>query len=242
MANSSDPFGEIFSFHLAHVPLLKLPSFLLCPLYKQKISGLKHSESFFTMNLGEPIMAAPRYNFKTVAFFAWWDQESALSDFLGQPAHKFLEDGWHVRMKLYRRWGEVAELKNATVTPELATPDKPVVAVTLARLNILETRRFIKWGRPVESQVRDHKGNNLALAAIRPLNTFSTFSVWKNESEMLNMVSGRNKLNDGDSHKLAMQERVRKDFHHEFTTMRFVPFKEVGVWNGKSNYTLAQLE
>lgn len=187
-------------------------------------------------------MAAPRYNFKTVAFFAWWNHESALSDFLERPAHKFLNDGWHVRMKLYRRWGEVAELKDATVTPELAMPNRPVVAVTLARLNILETRRFVRWGRPVESQVRDHKGNNLALAAIRPLNTFSTFSIWKNESEMLNMVSGRNKLSDGDSHKLAMQERVRKDFHHEFTTMRFVPFKEIGVWNGKSNYTLATLE
>lgn len=71
MANSSDFSREIFSFHLAHVPLVRLPSFLQRPLYKQKISGLKHSESFFTMNLGKPIMAAPRYNLRTVAFFAW---------------------------------------------------------------------------------------------------------------------------------------------------------------------------
>jgi hypothetical protein len=183
-------------------------------------------------------MGTPRYNFKSVALLGWWNQESSLSAFLEQPAHKFLADGWHVRMKLYRKWGEISELKNAVVGPELATPDRPVVAVTLARLNLLETRRFIKWGRPVESQVRDHQGQNLALAAIRPLNTFSTFSVWKNESEMINMVNGKNKLRDGDSHKLAMQERVRKDFHHEFTTMRFVPFKEFGQWNGRSNYTL----
>ncbi len=187
-------------------------------------------------------MAPPRYNLKTVAFFAWWNEESSLSDFLKQPAHKFLEDGWHVRMRLYRRWGEVAELKKAIVIPDLATPDKPLVAVTLARLNILETRRFMRWGRPVESQVRAHNGKNLALAALRPLRTFSTFSIWKNESEMLNMVSGKTKLGDGDSHKLAMQERVRRDFHHEFTTMRFVPSKEIGTWNGKSNYTSPQLD
>lgn len=239
MDSETEPYKEIFSFHLAHLPLTQVPQFLLCPIYKKRISGLKHSESFFTMNLGEPIIAKPRYNFTTVAFFAWWSEESFLTDFLKQPAHRFFEDGWHVRMKLYRRWGEVSELKEAVVSPELAEPDKPVVAVTLARLKLLETARFAKYGRPVESQVRDHAGKSLALAAMRPLNTFSTFSIWQNEAEMLNMVSGRDKLHDGESHKLAMKERVRKDFHHEFTTMRFTPFKEVGVWNGKSNYTFS---
>ncbi len=155
-------------------------------------------------------------------------------------SHKGDNAGWHIRMKLYRRWGKITELKEATVTPDLAVPDKPIVAVTLARLNLLQTRRFIKWGKPVEGQVRDHQGQTLALAAIRPLNTFSTFSIWRNESEMINMVQGRNKINDGDSHQLAMQERIRKDFHHEFSTMRFAPFKEVGVWNGKSGYTIKQ--
>ncbi len=240
MSHNSTLSEEIFSFHLAKVPFYKLPSFFLRSMHEKNLPGPKASESFFTMNLGEPIMSVPRYNFKTVALFAWWDQESALSNFLDRPGNEFLRDGWHVRMKLYRRWGEVAELKNAVVTPELASPNRPVVAVTLARLNILETRRFITWGRPVESQVRDHQGINLALAAMRPFNTFSTFSIWKNESEMLNMVNGNHKLTDGDGHKLAMQERLRKDFHHEFTTMRFMPVKEFGAWNGKSNYTLTR--
>lgn len=237
MVSGAESSKEIFSFHLANISLSKMPRFLFSPAYKQKISGLNHSESFFTMNLGEPILTVPRYNFKTVAFFAWWREEACLTEFLNHPSHKFLEDGWHVRMKIYRRWGEVNELKNAIIAPDWAAPDKPVVAVTLARLKILQTPRFIKWGRPVESQVRNHKGQRLALAAMRPFNTFSTFSIWQNESEMLNMISGRDKMNDGESHKLAMQERVRKDFHSEFTTMRFTPFKECGTWNGKSNYT-----
>ncbi len=54
---------------------------------------------------------------------------------------------------------------------------------------------------------------------------------------MINMVHGGDKLRDGESHKEAMQERNRKDFHHEFTTMRFMPIKEVGMWNGKTGYT-----
>ncbi len=189
------------------------------------------------MTLGESIIAPSRYNFKTLAFFAWWNEEHYLDEFLRHHALSFLDLGWHVRMKLYRRWGEVKELSKAFINTNLTVLDKPVVAVTLARLNILQTHRFIKWGKPVECQVRSHKGQALALAAIRPINTFSTFSIWKNESEMVSMVHGRNKLEDGESHKLAMGERFRKDFHHEFTTMRFVPFKEVGVWNKKSDWS-----
>ena len=37
-------------------------------------------------------------------------------------------------------------------------------------------------------------------------------------------------------HSNAMKERKRKDFHFEFTTLRFIPISEHGIWNGKSNY------
>lgn len=224
---------EIFSFHLIKLPLTEVPFFLLGSM--NKVSGLKHSEKFLTMNLGAPIASLSRYSFKNAAFFAWWKEEHSLNEFLESPSGSLFSGGWHVRMKLYRRWGLVSELEDAIVTPELAKPDQPMVAVTLARLNIFQTARFIKWGKPVEAQVRDHQGQTMALAAIRPLNTFSTFSIWKNEFEMINMVHGRNQ-GDGRSHKSAMQERARKDFHHEFTTMRFAPIKEFGIWNGKSNY------
>lgn len=228
--------SEIFSFHLANVPLWRMPGLLLWP---PSGKGLRHGECFFTMNLGEPIMTGPRYNFRTVAFFAWWEEEAALSEFLTAPRCKFLNDGWHVRMQLYRRWGGITEVNDAVIDESLAVPGKPVVAVTLARLRLLEAVRFTKWGRPVERQVRDHHGQNLALAGMRPLGTFTTFSIWQNEAEMLNMVRGTDKLRDGESHRSAMQERVRKDFHYQFATMRFMPLSEAGVWNGKSNYTSA---
>ncbi len=189
------------------------------------------------MNLGDPIISPQRYGLKNFAFFAWWRSETFLDEFLQRPTHRFFAEGWHVRLRLYRRWGEISELKKALVAPHPVAPDQPIVAVTLARLNLLQTRRFIKWGKPVEAQVRDHSGQTLALADFRPLRTFSTFSIWKNESEMLNMVHGRNRPGDGESHKLAMQERARQDFHREFSTMRFIPLKETGSWNGKSGYT-----
>ena len=54
---------------------------------------------------------------------------------------------------------------------------------------------------------------------------------------MVGMVQGRQEEHDGASHRLAMRERSRRDFHHEFTTMRFVPLREVGAWRGGSGYT-----
>ena len=238
MASDAEHSQAIFSFHLVSLPLLKVPQRLLSSGLPKKIPGLNHAEHFFTMRLGEPILSLPRYQLKNIAFFAWWKDELSLTKYLEQPTSRFFNRGWHVRMRLYRRWGEVSELKNTVALPHVAVPDRPMVAVTLARLKILQTPRFIRWGKPVESQVRDHCGQTLALAGLRPLNTFSTFSVWKKESEMTQMVQGRNKLTGGESHSLAMQERIRNDFHHEFTTMRFAPFKELGTWNGISNYTL----
>jgi len=228
---------EIFSFHLLRLPLWGVPGFLLNPMHAKKIDGLLHSESFLTMKLGEPIASAPRYSFRNLAFFAWWRDETVLDAFLNHPSSRLIAEGWHVRMRLYRRWGEISELKTAAVDPALSSPDSPMIAVTLARLNLRQTHRFIQFGKPVESQVRDHSGQVLALAAIRPLNTFSTFSIWKTESDLTGMVFGKDRMHDGESHKLAMQERLRKDFHHEFSTMRFAPFKEVGVWNKMAGYT-----
>lgn len=185
------------------------------------------------MNLGAPVFSVQRYNLRTLSLLAWWNEESDLDQFLAQPPYQILNQGWHVRLKLYRRWGQVHEIKDAYAEAAAAKRGDPMVAITLARLNLRETMRFVKWGKPVERQVRDHRAATLPLAGMRPLGTFSTFSIWKNEDEMLGMVHGRNQ---DSAHGDAMKERVRRDFHHEFTTMRFTPIREVGAWRGKSNY------
>jgi hypothetical protein len=231
------PGQELFSFHLLRLPLTKTPGFLLRPLHEQAVPGLRHAESFFTMKLGEPVTSGPRYDLRKVAVFAWWNDAAALDAFLRQPASAAFADGWHVSLQLYRRWGRVTEIADAVVDAALARPEQSVVAVTLARLKLSQTLRFTRWGKPVERQVRDHPGKTLALAAMRPPGTFCTFSIWKNEAEMINMVIGRDGPRDGESHRVAMQERVRKDFHHEFTTLRFVPLEERGEWEGGSSYT-----
>jgi hypothetical protein len=74
------------------------------------------------------------------------------------------------------------------------------------------------------------------MASIRLPRTVSTFSIWKSQQEMTEMVQGHSKVPQPKRHFNAMKERDRKDFHFEFTTLRFKPISEYGEWNGVSNY------
>jgi hypothetical protein len=53
---------------------------------------------------------------------------------------------------------------------------------------------------------------------------------------MTDMVHGHSKVEKPKRHSNAMQERERKDFHFEFTTLRFKPLAEFGKWKGQSNF------
>ena len=83
--------------------------------------------------------------------------------------------------------------------------------------------------------MRDHPGTTLAMAAVRPPRTFSTFSVWRSLREMTDMVHGKDSFPGAGHHAEAMLERDRKDFHHKFTTLRFRAISEHGVWLARSN-------
>lgn len=49
------------------------------------------------------------------------------------------------------------------------------------------------------------------------------------------MVFGHSNVPQPKRHINAMKERNRKDFHFEFTTLRFKPLAEFGEWNGHKN-------
>ena len=50
------------------------------------------------------------------------------------------------------------------------------------------------------------------------------------------MVFGHSKMTQPKRHINAMKERNRKDFHFEFTTLRFKPLAEYGAWKNKHDY------
>lgn len=228
----------ISSFHLVRIPLWLAIKGLFINLINKKTKGLIYSEYMTSMTLGAPILSYSRFQIKEIAIFAQWENEQDLENFLDN--HNFgkrLKKGWHVRLGFMRDWGKIKGFKIPQEKKVLETPNSPVVAVTIARMKPFAIPRFLHWGRPVEKLVRDHSGTLLSLASFKFPNTISTFTIWKNEQEMNNMVHGHSKMPRPKRHSDAMKERARKNFHFEFTTLRFKPLSEFGHWKNKENYT-----
>ncbi|MDC6367188.1 MULTISPECIES: hypothetical protein [Flavobacteriaceae] len=228
---------SIFSYHLAEITFFEAIGGIFSSPISKNTKGLIHSEYMTVMTLGSPIISISRVLIGQVAVFAQWENEIALQNYLEQTSFgKILAKGWHVRLTFIREWGKFSGFQIPHHKDKLESPNSPVVAVTIARMKPFSVPRFIHWGRPVEKLVRDHPGTTLSLASVKFPNTVSTFSIWKTEKEMTDMVHGHSAVEKPKRHNAAMKERERKDFHFEFTTLRFKPIAEFGTWKGQSNY------
>lgn len=206
------------------------------PPTAQTVSGLHHAECMWTMELGSSVLSPKRIQVQRFAMFASWENNAAIDAFLADTKlGEQLAGGWHTRLEFLRRWGHITEFDGLPATTGESDPEAPVVAVTLARLKLPQVPRFIQWGKPVETLVRDDPGTTLALAAMRPNRTVSTFTVWRSQKAMTDMVHGHSDVPEPQRHSMAMVERRRKDFHFEFTTLRFKPLAEHGEWQGRRN-------
>jgi hypothetical protein len=229
---------SIFSYHLVELRFLMAVKGIISNPITKNTKGLIHSEYMTAMTLGSPILSTSRFLIRQVAIFAQWESETALDEYLeNNKFGRILAKGWHVRLSFMRKWGKFSAFKIPTQTENIEKISSPVVAVTIARMKPFEIPRFIHWGRPVEKLVRDHPGTTLSLASFKFPNTVSTFSIWKTEKEMTDMVQGHSAIPKPKRHSDAMKERERKNFHFEFTTLRFEPIAEFGTWKGQKNFT-----
>lgn len=228
---------NLFTYHLIKLSFFSALKNVLFPIKKTKIKGLIHAETMSAMQLGSSIFAPTRLFSRTVVVFAQWENDIDFSEFLQANSFgKQLSESWYLKLKYLRQWGEISHFEIPKIRIDIGNENQAVVAVTLARMKYTEIPRFLRWGRPVEKLVRDHPGTTLSLASIRYPNLISTFSIWKSQKEMSEMVHGHSKINNPKRHSNAMKERDRKNFHFEFTTLRFHPISEHGTWKGKPNY------
>ena len=228
---------NIFSYHLVELSLFDAAKRIFSNPISKNTKGLIHSEYMTAMTLGSPVFSPSRVLIGQVAVFMQWENEPALENYLENYSFgRVLAKGWHVRLSFIREWGKFSGFKIPDYKDSLESPNSPVVAVTIARMKPFAVPRFIHWGRPVEKLVRDHPGTTLSLASVKFPNTVSTFSIWKSEKEMTDMVHGHSPVEKPKRHSDAMRERERKDFHFEFTTLRFKPLAEFGKWKGESNF------
>lgn len=227
---------KLFTFHFAKIRIGTAVKALLRPPTGKQVPGFTHAECMWKMTLGAPILSPARMQLRHLTMFAAWESHAAIDDFLdGTPLGRAFAAGWHVRLAFLRRWGHITEFDGLAESVGEQDPEAPVVAVTLARMKLPQVPRFIHWGKPVEELVRDHPSTTFAAAAMRLPNTVSTFSVWTSQREMVDMVHGHSAVPEPERHAAAMAERERKDFHFEFTTLRFRPIAEYGEWEGRTN-------
>ena len=226
---------KVFTFGLATTSVGESLSALARPPTAATVPGLVHAECLTQMRLGSPILSPQRIQLKRLTMFAAWESEEAIDAFLTDSRiGRSIASGWHLRMTFLRRWGSVREFADLPEDTGACDPSAPVAAYTLARLKIPEVPRFIRWGRPVEELVRDHPEAKLALAAIRYPRSVATFSIWTSQKAMTDMVQGLSAGDGSDRHAMAMRERDRRNFHREFTTLRFKPISEHGTWDGRT--------
>lgn len=227
---------SIFTYHLAKTSYLTALKTLFFPPKPINTPGLIHMECMTFMTLGSKVISPSRFLNRKVIVFAQWENESFIDSYLEKDKFgEILSKGWHTRLSYLRQWGKLDGFIIPKESNELEKAESPIVAVTIARMKLFQVSRFIHWGRPVERQVRDHPGTTLALASIRLPRTVSTFSIWKSQKEMTDMVYGKGAGEDPKRHLKAMKERDRKDFHYQFTTLRFKPLSEHGEWDGRKN-------
>lgn len=226
----------VFTFHFTKTNIGTTVRALYYPPTGQQVTGLNHAECMTKMTLGAPILSPARMQLHHLTMFAAWQSQDAIDEFLSSNwLGRAFAAGWHVRLEFLRRWGYVSAFDKLPEPVGAQDPAAPVVAVTLARMKLPQVPRFIRWGKPVEELVRDHPGTTLAIAAMRLPRTVSTFSVWTSQQEMVDMVRGYSSVPQPERHAAAMSERQRKDFHFEFTTLRFSPMAEYGNWEGRTH-------
>ena len=226
---------RVFTLGLANTSAPLTLTSLYRPPSSATIPGLVHAECLTPMLLGSPILSPKRLQLRKVIMFAAWESEDAIDEFMStSKLGQAITAGWHLRMTFLRRWGSVREFASLPESIGESDPQSPVAAFTLARMRFREIPRFVQWGRPVETLVRDNPESSFSLAAIRHPGTIATFSIWNSQQAMIDMVRGQSAVARPKRHIAAMKERERRDFHHEFTTLRFRPLAEFGTWDGRS--------
>lgn len=229
---------SFYTYHLIKLPFHQAVKFLLNSPKTEKVKGLIHSETMVYMKLGTPIFSLSRFKLNKIVCFAQWENESDFDKFLEtNSSGKILANSWYLKLQFVRQWGKISGFEIPKETIEL-DENEAVVAITIARMKFLQIPRFLKWGRPVEKLVRDDASATLSLASISLPNVISTFSIWKSQKEMEKMVLGHSKVPNSKRHLNAMKERDRKDFHFEFTTLRFRALAEHGFWENQTGFII----
>lgn len=171
----------------------------------------------------------PRPSLGRVGLIAMWDSEPALQSFLvGDPLAQVFAGGWRVRLQPTHVFGAWPRLDDLVPRKLAMTDDEPAAVITLGRLRLSQTVRFLRASASAEALAVRDPALLVSTGLARPPAIVATFSLWQSTAAMREYAFGAAE----PGHRAASLAHARRPFHHESTFMRFRPYAAEGSWPG----------
>lgn len=157
----------IASVHLADIGPRTALSIVRKSPKPGRVDGLRHADAALAAPLRASIRPGP--DLGRIGLVAFWDDDAALDRFLADdPVAVTLAGGWRVRLEPLRAFGSWPGLPDDVPTVRATAHDGPAVVLTLGRLRLTQTLRFLRTSAKAEGAVGGAPGLIWATGLGRP--------------------------------------------------------------------------
>jgi hypothetical protein len=218
----------IASVHIADVGARSALEILRRAPRADSIRGLRQANVAIAAPLSQSRRPPP--DLGRVALIAFWDDDDDLDRFLA--THRLaarLGEGWHARLEPVRRWGSWPGLPDSVTTTRAVDQDGPLAVLTLGRLRLTQTVRFLRVSGKAEASALASPGLIWATALARPP-FVATCSLWSATRALSTYAYGQR----DPGHPDAIAAHAQKPFHHESAFIRFRPYGSEGALDGRN--------
>src|SRR5438270_872142 len=164
------------------------------------------------------------------ALVAFWDDDAVVDRFLSDhPTAALLADGWHVRLEPLRAFGSWPGLPDEIPRARSVDHDGPAAVLTLGRLRLTQTVRFLRASNRAENRVLGAPGLIWATGMARPP-FVATCSLWESANAAADYAYGPTH----PAHPDAIVADRAKPFHHQEAFIRFRPYASHGSLGGRN--------
>ena len=198
------------------------------------VPGLRWSD----VGVLAPLATTRPPRLRRAALFAFWDDEHAAEAFTeAHPVGRRFAGGFRATLRPIRAFGAWPGLPPEVPSGRAVPHDGPVMVVTLGRLRLSQTMRFIRASRPAEKSAVEAEGLLWGTAAARPP-FVATISAWDNSQSTAAFAYGAQR----PQHSNAIAAQQRKDFHRQSAFVRFAPIRVEGALDGPNPLSVTTLQ
>lgn len=215
------------SVHVADVGPARSLRFLARPPTARKIPGLRHADLGLAAPLSRSVL--PRPDGGRVGLVAFWDDAEALDAFRAEHhAGAALADGWFAELEPVRVHGQWPDLDpDGIPTARRVEHDGPAIVLTLGRLRLSQTRRFLRASARAQAAALDASGVLWATGLARPP-FVATCSLWTSQGALSAYAYGPAE----HGHTDAIDEDQAKPFHKRSAFVRLRLLRVEGSLGG----------